>query len=114
MKLKSPFLNHLRNMKKIIFVVLMLAVGCLPSFSNIFHPSGDCDTCITMDKKDAVEELLIGEWSFTGYAFEIIDKIHDCEDFITSEGAFLTFEFHSNGTYTKKYGNKLSIFIFLI
>ena len=93
-------------MKKILIVALMITLGFAPTFSNnTFSNEGNTDTCVSKTAEEDLKCVLTGEWSFTGYAFEIIDNIHNCEGLVTANGAYLTFQFNANGTYTKSFGS---------
>ena len=84
-------------MKKYCLIAIILALSCTVGFSNNGNTKEDTVT----------KSVLAGEWVFTGFSYEIIDNIHGCGDFVTANGAHLTFNFNEDGTYTKTFGNEI-------
>jgi hypothetical protein len=86
-------------MKKILLIALILV-----SNMNVFFAHDGDSTC-TENCKEAAMNTLIGEWAYTSFAYQIVDKIHACEEIIIVKNAFLKFQFDKNGTYAKIYGS---------
>lgn len=86
-------------MKKILLIALILL-----SNMNTYSAHSRDTTCIK-NCKEATMNTLTGEWAYTNFAYQIVDKIHACEEIIIVKGAFLKFQFDKNGTYSKTYGH---------
>jgi len=86
-------------MKKILLIALIFASTWDANFAH------DGDSTCTGNCKDTTINTLIGEWAYTNFAYKIVDRVHACDNFITDDDAFLKFNFDTNGTYTKTYGN---------
>ena len=86
-------------MKKILLIALVLV-----STMNVFFAHNGDSTC-TVNCKEATMSSLTGEWAYTNFAFQVVDKIHACEEIIIVKDAFLKFQFDKNGTYSKIYGS---------
>jgi hypothetical protein len=86
-------------MKKILLIALILV-----SNMNTFF-AYSADTTCTENCKEVTMNTLIGEWAYINFAYQIVDKIHACEEIIIVKDAFLKFQFDENGTYSKTYGN---------
>ncbi len=89
-------------MKKILLIALIL----VSNMNAYFAHNGD--TTCTTNCKEATMNTLTGEWAYTNFAYQIVDKIHACEEIIIVKGAFLKFQFDKNGTYSKIYGNAVT------
>lgn len=87
-------------MKKLIFVTLILVSMWNVNFAN----NGD-STC-TENCKEFTISSLIGEWGYTNFSYQIVDRIHSCEDLIIADNTFLSFQFNEDGTYVKSFGNQ--------
>jgi len=86
-------------MKKILLIAAILV-----SNMNVFFAHNGDSTC-TENCKEFTMNTLTGEWAYTNFAYQIVDKIHACEEIIIVKDAFLKFQFDKNGTYAKIYGS---------
>jgi hypothetical protein len=86
-------------MKKILLIAVILV-----SNMNVFFAYDGDSTC-TENCKEVTMNTLTGEWAYTSFAYQIVDKIHACEEIIVVKNAFLRFQFDKNGTYAKIYGS---------
>ncbi len=84
-------------MKKIIIIAL-LALFALPILATEGPVEGKPEKCEMVSQ-------LYGVWEFNQYPYDIIDNIHRCGNQVNSEGAFLTYIFKEDGTYTKSFGD---------
>jgi len=58
-------------------------------------------------KLDYLRNSLYGNWINGNYPFDIAKDESDCGSFVPIEGAFFTFQFNKDGTYSKKWGSKV-------
>ena len=87
------------KMKKILLIALVLVSSWNTNFAS------DTDSTCTKNCNEVTFNTLIGEWAYTNFSYNIVDRIHECEDLIIADDAFLKFDFDANGIYTKTYGS---------
>ncbi|MDB4505694.1 MAG: hypothetical protein P8M17_05615 [Saprospiraceae bacterium] len=83
--------------------MLLIAVIFISNMNVFLANNGDSTS--TENCKETTLIALIGEWSYTNFAYQIVDNIHACEEIIIVKNAFLKFQFDKNGTYSKIYGS---------